>query len=307
MHTSNGLPPAAAVRVQLDRILASEAFANAGRLSRFLRFIVEGTLDGHGDRLKEYAVGLEVFDRADDYDPRIDSIVRVEARRLRSKLTEYYTTAGEADDLVIGLRKGSYVPYFEPRAAVSVPLTSGEALTPSTSQRRRRVTPAMASAIVLAAGVLGWLAWQGRASWAQPVTDPTAISVAVLPMQHHANDADSEMIATRLTDGMTSALARFPALTVRSRTSALQFVNGRPALRDVARALDARFIVEGSVLAADGSVRADVRLVEATTDRKVWVHELTVPAADIGELPRQFASAIAVELTRRGRSDASPR
>ena len=83
-------PPADAVRAQLDRILASPGFVNADRLSRFLRFVVERTLAGEGDQLKEYLLGTEVFDRPSDYDPRLDSIVRVEARRLRAKLAEFY-------------------------------------------------------------------------------------------------------------------------------------------------------------------------------------------------------------------------
>ena len=74
----------AAVRAPLERVLASPLFSASERLSRFLRFAVEQVLEGHGDRLKEYVLGVEVFDRDERYDPRLDSIVRVEARRLRS-------------------------------------------------------------------------------------------------------------------------------------------------------------------------------------------------------------------------------
>ncbi len=82
------------VRRQLDRLLASSGFANAVRMSRFLKFVVEHTLAGEGERLKEYVIGVEVFDRDTSYDPHVDSIVRVEAARLRTKLAEYY--AGKA-------------------------------------------------------------------------------------------------------------------------------------------------------------------------------------------------------------------
>ena len=95
-----------AVRAQLDRILASPGFVNADRLSRFLRFVVERTLEGEGDQLKEYRLGTEVFDRPADYDPRLDSIVRVEARRLRSKLAEYYDGPGRTDPLSIRAAAG---------------------------------------------------------------------------------------------------------------------------------------------------------------------------------------------------------
>src|SRR5829696_5413812 len=82
------------VRAELDRILASKGFASAGRLSKLLRYVVDKTLAGETDQLKEYAVGVEVFERDGNYDPRLDSIVRVEAGRLRSRLDEYYNGEG---------------------------------------------------------------------------------------------------------------------------------------------------------------------------------------------------------------------
>ena len=100
------------VRGQVDKILASRWFARSERLCRFLRFCVELTLHEKSDQLKEQLVGVEVFDRKGDYDPRTDPIVRVEARRLRSKLKEYYTSSGRPDCLLIELPKGAYVPSF---------------------------------------------------------------------------------------------------------------------------------------------------------------------------------------------------
>lgn len=99
----------------MERILKSEAFINSGRLSRFLRFAVEQTLNGTEERLKEYPLGVEVFDKHESFDPRIDSIVRVEARRLRSKLEAYYQSAGRVDAIIIRFYKGCYVPVFELR------------------------------------------------------------------------------------------------------------------------------------------------------------------------------------------------
>src|SRR5690348_2827400 len=82
------------VEDQLNRILSSKLFAQSARMSRFLRFTVEHTLAGKADELKEYLIGVEVFDRSPSYDPRVDPIVRVEARRLRSKLQSYYQMEG---------------------------------------------------------------------------------------------------------------------------------------------------------------------------------------------------------------------
>ncbi|HET8548732.1 MAG TPA: hypothetical protein VFL57_12035 [Bryobacteraceae bacterium] len=107
--TETGISPEA-VRAQLDRILSSPTFVRSRRLGRFLRFTIEQALDGRQATLKEYLVGVEVFNKMESFDPRIDSIVRVEARRLRSKLEHYYQTEGADDPIVIQFLKGSYVP-----------------------------------------------------------------------------------------------------------------------------------------------------------------------------------------------------
>lgn len=98
------------VRAQLDKILSSPTFVRSRRLGRFLRFTIEQALEGRQATLKEYLVGVEVFNKMESFDPRIDSIVRVEARRLRSKLDHYYQTEGAEDPIVIQFLKGSYVP-----------------------------------------------------------------------------------------------------------------------------------------------------------------------------------------------------
>lgn len=112
--TLNGIA-ASDVRAELDQILRSRVFIQSHRIRRFLQFIVEESLLGQPHRLKEYPIGLEVFDRREAFDPRVDSIVRVEARRLRNKLEEYYRTEGREDHVRILLRKGSYMPVFEHR------------------------------------------------------------------------------------------------------------------------------------------------------------------------------------------------
>jgi serine/threonine-protein kinase len=104
-------------RQHLDRILASATFRQVDRLKRFLRFIVLETLEGHGDQLKEYVIGVQVFDKESSFDPRADPIVRVQARRLRARLARYYRDEGSADTLVIDLPKGGYTPVFKPRDA----------------------------------------------------------------------------------------------------------------------------------------------------------------------------------------------
>src|SRR3954470_20302963 len=103
---------AQAARRQLERILESAGFSRNERLSRFLRFVVEGHLDGKDQELKESVIAIEVFGRRPDFDSRLDPVVRTEAARLRARLNEYYIKEGKADALVIELPKGGYVPLF---------------------------------------------------------------------------------------------------------------------------------------------------------------------------------------------------
>jgi TolB-like protein/Flp pilus assembly protein TadD len=101
-----------AVRRELDRILASKTFKQVNRLPRFLTFIVGETLAGRGDLLKEYPVGVEVFGKDSNFDPRMDPIVRVQARRLRMRLAAFYQEPGQSHELIIELPKGGYAPTF---------------------------------------------------------------------------------------------------------------------------------------------------------------------------------------------------
>src|SRR5215831_6842518 len=105
----------AAVRAQLGKILSSPVFVNSPRMSRFLQFVVETTLDGKSESIKEYVIAIEVFEKAEDYDPQADSTVRTEASKLRSRLSQYYDTEGRDDPMAITIPKGSYVPKFEDR------------------------------------------------------------------------------------------------------------------------------------------------------------------------------------------------
>src|SRR5213593_1215581 len=82
-----------AARAALEHALSSTVFASVGRLKRFLKFIVDQTLGG-GGKLKEFLIGIEVFEKPDSFDPRNDPIVRVQARRLRAKLAQYYESEG---------------------------------------------------------------------------------------------------------------------------------------------------------------------------------------------------------------------
>jgi len=98
------------VAEQLERILANKLFSPSPRLGAFLRYVVTKTQSGEAESIKEYAIGVEVFERGAAFDPRLDNIVRIQAARLRARLVEYYTEEGSADPVIITIPKGTYVP-----------------------------------------------------------------------------------------------------------------------------------------------------------------------------------------------------
>jgi serine/threonine-protein kinase len=167
-----------AVVEQLQRLLASTVFRRAERSSALLRYLVEETLNGRADRLKEYTLGAEGLGRGDTFDPRSDPVVRAEASRLRARLDQYYETLGQNDPIRITLTKGSYVPQFLPAApaitaqpASDLPSTAGA--TSSTLARSRVVafisSPALAWMCTALAGIIAVITWlQPRADWQEP-------------------------------------------------------------------------------------------------------------------------------------------
>ncbi len=125
----------------LERVLTSGSFSRAGRQSRLLRYVVENTLAGRTEQLKEYAIALDVFDREDGYDPKLDSAVRVEMSKLRARLDRYYEAAGTGDGIRIEVPKGSYIARFAEAASpeeAPLPLVEPAPILPANKGLTRR-------------------------------------------------------------------------------------------------------------------------------------------------------------------------
>jgi tetratricopeptide (TPR) repeat protein len=163
------------VNAALGRILATPAFVRSPRLAQFLRFAVEQRLSGRPDAPKEIEVGIQVFARGLDFDPRVDPVVRVQARLLRFKLHEYYETVGKTDPIRIELPKGSYLPSFSGEASALAPLS------PRTTKFGWIVAAVLLAGALLTLGV-SWNAWRDAVGkvWAKtlPVQPKAAQSPA---------------------------------------------------------------------------------------------------------------------------------
>lgn len=149
---------------QLDRLLQSRILQGSESLKAFLKFVVHKSVENQETLLKEYTIATEVFGRSASYDSRNDSVVRVQAGRLRAKLQEYYATEGKHDRVLIELPKGHYSPtfaYIEPPhehgngAAKAAEVTSAPGATPRAADLRNRY---LVTGLIAACGVLALLA-----------------------------------------------------------------------------------------------------------------------------------------------------
>jgi hypothetical protein len=111
--------------VQIEKLVSSHVLHGSESLCKLLRYLARHALDHPGTPIKEYQIATEVFGRSDDFDPQLDSMVRVQAGRLRAKLAEYYSSNGADDAVIVDLPKGTYVVAFHHRATASNPHLNG--------------------------------------------------------------------------------------------------------------------------------------------------------------------------------------
>lgn len=231
--------PEDVVRAQLARIVASRQFRNAPRLSRFLTYVVEQDLAGRSDRLKGYSIGVEVFDKDEDFDPQTDTIVRVQARALRQKLDEYYLQDGVKDPVHIVIAKGAYEPkYYLPKpndAAEDVSETPDEGGKP-------------------------------------PATEKP--SIAVMPFECIGLGTDCDFLALGLTEGVISDLSRFRYLSVFSRSTTEEARRQKLSIAEMHRRFRPDFVLEGTFRIRNALIETRIKLVDAATDTVLLTYQI---------------------------------
>jgi TolB-like protein/Tfp pilus assembly protein PilF len=291
------------VREELQKILASTGFFRAPRMQRFLTFVIEAKLSGKAssDDLKESVIGVAVFDRDPDYDLKNDPVVRVEARRLRNKLEEYYAGNGKDDTIRIDLPKGSYVPVWHDLSVIE-PQVVDIVRPVATESRSKSLSPVVLAAAALLALLLIWITVRwishrnsgelGRTHQIQPKIR----SLAVLPFRNLSDDPKQQYLITGLTDELITNLAKSRDLTVISRTSTEVYTNTNKRLPEIARELHVDSIVEGTVRRASGQVRVTVQLIQAATDTHLWAQTYQRDSSDIFALQSELAEDIAREI-----------
>jgi adenylate cyclase len=246
--------PARTVREQLARVVNSPGFVSSARLTRFLAHIVNRTIDGDLDSLKEFSIAMEVFDRTADYDPNIDAIVRVEARRLRSKLKAYYEEGpGRNDPVLIGLRPGSYVPIF--RWLERGPQENRKEIGTSIQTRRA--------------------------------------SIAVLPFVNMSPEPERDYFCDGISEEIINALTRVSGLNVIARTSAFQFKDVAVDIREVGQRLGADLLIQGSVRKGGMQLRIAAQAIHSESGHHLWSQTFRRELKDIFAIQEEIAESVA--------------
>lgn len=230
--------PLEIVKAHLERVICSRQFCNAPRLSRFLSYVVEERLAGRVDRLKGYTIGLEVFDRPEDFDPQTDTIVRVQARALRQKLDQYYAQDGAQDPVRISIAKGSYEPTFDP---------------------------------FLGAEKQGK---DDKIALVQPTRKP---SIAVLPFDDFSEHAQNEVFSFGLAEEIIADLSRFKELSVFSRSTTQQAKVDGLSVKQMRTSFQPDFVLEGSLRTDDETVNVSINLIDASEDTVILVDHFQYP------------------------------
>ena len=247
------------IRAQLDRILRSHALRNSERLQRFLKFAVECALEGTVDRLKESLLGRLVFDRGSSYDPRTDSIVRVESQRLRKKLREYYEVEGRADPVAIVFKAGSYVPTFAHLTSV---FDHGHQTTSKKPETRL----------------------------------PNRQTVAVLPLSNLSADPEQQYFCDGITDDIIYALSRIPGLNVIGHTSVFALKGAAQDVREIGTRLGAGTIVDGSIRKSGNQLKIFAEILDVVSGEVRWAESYARTLDGLFAIEEEIAQAVARAL-----------
>lgn len=291
------------IRAQLQRMLGSQRFAAAGRQRRFLEFIGGKVLAGEQDEIKEYLIALEVYERKPDYDPKVDSIVRVEASRVRARLKEYYENEGKDDLIVVELPKGSYIPVFRHSQLPIAPPPEPEpvpvpepAVVDTRPARRNWSNLYWVGAVVLVAGVLiGVDLYKARP---KPIPGPQTITIPPFTNLSHAQNSDA--MAKGLAKEVETELTQGGKIRVLMHNRGGQETGPRADL-----------ILEGTIRDDGGHPRILVQLMSSRDGGYIWSQVLTEDGeTNTGAVARSIARDTeqqAIQYAQERSAEGSPR
>jgi TolB-like protein len=271
-NQSHGAEPAAAeISAALERILRSRCFEHASRSSSFLRFVVAKTLAGEGALLKGHAIAIHVFGRPADFDAKSDPLVRVEALRLRQRLTEYYAGEGSSDRVRLEMPRGGYTLKA---SYASTPRRVDSAAAPPPRGGVAALWMRTRAAAVAAAALLVTVSTVPLQRHSPIATAPSASAsarmhrtqITVVPLENLGRTAKLDRLAAGLTEEIMLRLDGLDLYVI-----ALQGKWNRPGkvLDGVLRA-EHSYVLTGSVRDQADGARIMLRIIEAETGAQIW-------------------------------------
>lgn len=294
------------IRKTLAQVLGSRSFAGSARHRAFLAAVVNRRLDHPTEEpLKEITLAIEVFGRDASFDPRLDPIVRVEATRLRQRLTQYFQGEGADSAWIIELPKGAYAPRVIPRQEPAANPESVVAATPVDSIQREPPPALMPAAprwpawmlvatplALVAVAALLWTVVRQRDADAADLPD---ISLAILPLTNGTADAEFAPVTDGLTELLRDQLSALPGLRLTATTSANWFRTTPRNVADIAKALHVGHVLEGEVTRAGDNVTVVLRL---TSERGLPVSSPVFqrPLRDSFELRHEMSQWVTTTL-----------
>lgn len=295
------------VRAALERILGSVEFARSKRVGSFLRFVVEETLADRGDRLKAFSIAREVYGRDETFDPRTDTIVRVEAGRLRRRLVKYYETMGQDDPVRIDIPKGGYTPAFHWNNGVSSNKKIKAPASPPASVRPNRNSFILIGALVFTIflAFAGWIVFVENWQAVSSTPDLTRIDagesstafLVVLPLVTLANDDREDRMAAGLVEAIITDLAKLTGLSVMAHASLLNLDSRLPDLDTLRREFGATHALRGSLEHEGEQIRINVQLVDITSGTTIWADRLDSEDRNLLDLQDVLSERIVKHLT----------
>ena len=249
---------------------------------------MEHTLAGEGDKVSEYAIGLDVFQKPASFDPRIESVVRTEVSRLRQRLKDYYADEGRKDPIVIDFPQRSYAATFEfpKQADLQEP------------QLIRRDTATFVNRGVILGGacakfaahdscgfsrcrarVGGYEYWKSRSN---PGGGKLPLnSIVVLPFENYSVNGADQYLADGMTEELTNDLAEWRDLRVVARTSAYAFKGKGEDVRKIGKDLNVDAVLEGSFTKQGDRIRITAQLNRTSDGYHLWSHSYESQSSDL--------------------------
>ena len=297
------------IRAYLGELLASPQFAASGRRGQLLQYLVEHTLAGDADKVSEYAIGLDVFQKPSSFDPRIESVVRTEFSRLRQRLKDYYADEGRRDRIAIDFPPRTYAATFEFRdaAALAAPVGVPQLVEPHAEAARPRALwiTALVLAFLAPLAVAGFAIWREHARAA--MLNRPIHAIVVLPFENYSPNHQDEYIADGMTEELTNDLAQWRDLRVVARTSAFAFKGKGEDVRTIGRQLDVDAVLEGSFTREGDQVRITAQLNRTVDGYHLWSHSYETQSSDLLAVQEDVANSITEAIRQiRGGSGGTP-